>query len=147
MASWPIQSFPGNGWPNFPFTLVWPGNPYQSQWPTSTSQNPNWSLNWQWLLGISNAPMGTSPQPEPSLSPPYTLQQNPQPLMCPQFLAQPNLNPNNRLVQLVQIIESSDYEIEKKECNELRLRSGRIITPRENRDKPSIQTETHLYIY
>ena len=58
--------------------------------------------------------MGADPQLQPALSTPYTLQQNPQPLLWPQFPAQPNPNPNNRPVQLVQIIESSDYEVEQK---------------------------------
>ena len=74
MTSWPTQSFLGNGWPNSPFTLVWQVNRYQSQWPTSTSQNLNWSTNWQRPLGISNVPLGTGPQPQPALSAPYTLQ-------------------------------------------------------------------------
>lgn len=43
---------------------------------------------------------------------------------------------------MVQIIKSLDYEIEKKECNELRLRSGCIITSRQNRDYPSTEIET-----
>eukprot|EP00253_Pinus_taeda_P002518 PITA_02518 len=58
------------------------------------------------------------------------------------LLTQPNLNPNNRLVQLVQIIENPKYEIEQKECNELRLRSGRVINLEENRDQPSIENVT-----
>lgn len=45
---------------------------------------------------------------------------------------------------MVRIIESSNYEVEQKECNELRLRSGRIITPEENMDQPSIKIETLL---
>ena len=98
MTPWSTQSFLGNGWPNYPFTHVWKGNPYQSQWPTSTSQNLNQSTNWQRLLGISNTPMGTGPQPQPTLLAPYPLQKNPQPLMRPQLLAQSNPNPNNILV-------------------------------------------------
>jgi len=43
---------------------------------------------------------------------------------------------------LVQIIENPKYEIEQKECNELRLRSGCIITPEENKDHPSIESVT-----
>jgi len=58
--------------------------------------------------------MGTGRQPQPILSIPYPLQQNPQPLLCTQLPAQSNPNPNNRLVQLVQIVKISDYEIEQK---------------------------------
>jgi len=74
--------------------------------------------------------MGMGPQPQPTLSAPYTLQQNPKPILRPQLPAQLNPNPNNRPVQLVHIIENLEYETEHKECNELRLRSGRIITLR-----------------
>ena len=57
--------------------------------------------------------MGIGPQPQPT-SAPYPLQKNPQPLLHPQLPAQPNLSPNNKLVQLVQIVENSDYELNKK---------------------------------
>lgn len=144
MTPWPTQSFSGNGWLNSLFTLVWQGNPYPSQWLASTSQNPNWSSNWYQPLGISSTPMGKVPQPHPTLSTPYPLQKNPQPLVHPQLPTQKNLNPNNKIVHLVQIIEISGYEIEKKECNELRLRSGCIITPKENKYQPSIELETPL---
>lgn len=56
--------------------------------------------------------MGADPQPQPALSAPYTLQQNSQTLLHPQLLAQPNPNPNNKPIQLVQIIENPEYEIE-----------------------------------
>ena len=42
--------------------------------------------------------MGKGPQPQLALSAPYTLQQNPQPLMWPHLQAKLNLNPNNKLV-------------------------------------------------
>lgn len=43
----------------------------------------------------TNQPMGTIPLHQPTLSTPYTLQQNPQPNIQLQLLAQPNLNPNS----------------------------------------------------
>lgn len=58
--------------------------------------------------------MGTGRQPQPTLSNPYSLQQNPQCLLRTQFPAQSNPNPNNRLVELVKIVKISDYEIEQK---------------------------------
>lgn len=75
------------------------------------SQNPNWSSNWQRPLGITNPPMGMGPQPQPILPAPYPFHKNPQPLMCPQLPAQPNPNPNNKLVQLIQIVENSDPQV------------------------------------
>jgi len=61
--------------------------------------------------------MGTVPLPQPTLPAPYTLQQNPQPNIWPQLPAQPNMNPNNKPIYLVQIIESLDREVELRECN------------------------------
>ena len=72
--------------------------------------------------------MGTVPMPQPTLLAPYTLQKNPQPNIRPQLLAQPNPNPNNKPIQSIQIIEILDPEVELRECNELKLRSGCIIT-------------------
>lgn len=46
------------------------------------------------------------------------------------------------LVQLVQIVKSGDYGIEQKECNEIRLSLGGIITSWEIRYQPSIELET-----
>ena len=62
-------------------------NPYSSQWPASTSQNPNWSQNKQRPLGITNSPMGTSPQCQPTLPAPYPLSLNSQPPIRPQLPA------------------------------------------------------------
>ena len=48
-------------------------------------------------------PVGTMPLPQPTLP---ALQQNPQSNLRPQLSAQPNLNPNNRPIQVVQIVET-----------------------------------------
>ena len=74
--------------------------------------------------------MGTGPLPQPTL----TLQQNPQMNIRPQLPAQPNPNPNNKPIQSIQIIEGLDPETKLRECNELKLRSGRIITPEQDKD-------------
>eukprot|EP00253_Pinus_taeda_P031372 PITA_31372 len=55
------------------------------------------------------------------------LQQNPQSNLRPQLPAQPNSNPNNRLVQALQILETPEEGPDLRECNDLQLRSGRII--------------------
>ena len=64
------------------------------------------------------------PLPQPTLP---ALQQNPQPNLRPQLPAQPNPNPNNRPVQSLQIIETPEVRADMRECNDLQLRSGRII--------------------
>ena len=68
--------------------------------------------------------VGTIPLPQPTLP---ALQQNPQSNLRPQLPAQPKPNPNNRLVQSVQIIETSEIGVDLRECNDLQLRSGHII--------------------
>jgi hypothetical protein len=62
-------------------------------------------------MGITNQPMGMTPQTQSTLQAPLQLPQNPQPQLCPQLPAQPHPNPNNRPTQLVQIIENVDGEI------------------------------------
>jgi len=69
-------------------------------------------------------PVGTMPLPQPTL---LALQQNPYSNLRRQLLAQPNPNPNNRPVQSVQIVETSEVGADMRECNDLQLRFGRII--------------------
>ena len=68
-------------------------------------------------------------QAQPTLQAPLQLPQNPQPQMRPQLPAQPNPNPNNRRVQLMQIVKNLEGETNSVRCNKLRLRLGRIISP------------------
>jgi len=69
-------------------------------------------------------PVGNIPLTQLTLP---ALQQNPQSNLRPQLPAQPNPNPNNRPVQSLQIIEPLEMGADMKECNDLQLRSGRII--------------------
>ena len=55
---------------------------------------------------MTNLPMGAGTQNQPMLPAPYLVQHNQQPTIRPQLPAQPNPNPNNRPVQLIQIIEN-----------------------------------------
>jgi hypothetical protein len=64
--------------------------------------------------------------------------------MRPQLPAQPNPNPNNRPAQLVQIIENLDGEINSVGCNELRLRSGCIISPEESNIHQEQENENNI---
>jgi len=68
--------------------------------------------------------VGTIPLPQPTLP---ALQQNPQSNLRPQLLAQPNPNPNNKVVQYIQIVDTSEIGSDLRECNYLQLRSGHII--------------------
>ena len=118
---WLNQASPSD-WPNFPYTPpYWQSNAYPPQWTLPTSQSLAWQTNWQRPM---HQPVGTMLLPQPTLP---ALQQNPQSNLRPQLPAQPNPNPNNRLVQSVQIIETSEIGVDLRECNDLQLISGRII--------------------
>ena len=128
-SNWSPQMFPTPnpwmsqfGWPNFPYPPpYWQNNSYPPQWTPSTSQSSSWQTSW---TRLTYQPVGSIPFPQPTLP---ALQQNPQPNLRPQLPAQPNPNPNNRPVQSLQIIEPSEIESDLRECNDLQLRSGRII--------------------
>ena len=95
---------------------------------------------------MTNLPMGTGAQTQPTLPAPYPIQPNPQPIIRPQLPAQPNPNPNNRPVQLIHIVENPDSETKQKECDELRLRSGHVISPEEDIALPQIEFEIPRYL-
>jgi hypothetical protein len=67
-------------------------------------------------MGMNNQPMGMTSQTWPMLQTPFPL---PQSQLRPQLPAQPHPNPNNRLAQLIQIMESGEGEINLVWCNEL----------------------------
>jgi len=69
-------------------------------------------------------PVATILLPQPTLP---VLQQNPQSSLRPQLPTQPNPNPNKRLVQFVEIVETSEIGADLRDCNGLQLRSRRII--------------------
>ena len=83
-------------------------------------------------------PVGTILLPQPTLP---VLQQNPQSNLRPQLPAQPNPNPNNRLFQSLQIIESPEIIPDLRERNDLQLRSRRII---ENEGDKTVHIEDQL---
>eukprot|EP00253_Pinus_taeda_P005769 PITA_05769 len=128
-SNWSPQMFPTpnpwmnqSGWPNFPYPPpYWQNNAYPPRWTPSTSQGSPWQTNWP---RSTYQPPGSFPLHQPTLP---ALQKNPQPNLRPQLPAQPNPNPNNRPIQSLQITESSEIEPDLQECNDLQLRSGRII--------------------
>eukprot|EP00253_Pinus_taeda_P006506 PITA_06506 len=67
--------------------------------------------------------------------------QNPQSNLRPQLPAQPNPNPNNRVVQALQILETLEEGPNLRECNDLQLRSGHII---QNEGNKIVQIEDQL---
>ena len=128
-SNWSPQMFPTLnpwmsqfGWQNFPYPPpYWQNNSYPPQWTPSTSQSSSWQTSWP---RSTYQPAGSIPLPQPTLP---ALQQNPQSNLRLQLPAQPNPNPNNRPVQSIQIIDTSEIESDLRECNDLQLRSGRII--------------------
>ena len=87
-------------------------------------------------MGMVNLLIGAGTQNQATLAAPYPIHHNQKPAIRSQLLAQPNPNPNNRLVQLIHIIENPKPNAEQKQCNELRLRSGRTILPIEATTPP-----------
>ena len=87
-----------------------------------------------------NRPVGTIPLSQTTVP---ALQQNPYSNLRPQLPAQPKPNPNNRLVQSIQIIETPELETDLRECNKLQLRFGRII---ETEGDKNVQVENQLPI-
>jgi hypothetical protein len=83
-------------------------------------------------MGIKNQPMRMAPQTQPTLKSPLQMPQNSQSQLRPQLPSQPHQNVNNRTAQLVQIMENGEGETNSVGCNEIRLISGRIISPEEN---------------
>ena len=125
-SNWSPQMFPTPnpwmsqfGWPNCPYPPpYWQNNSYPPQWTPSTSQSSSWQTSWP---RSTYQPAGSIPFPQPTLP---ALQQNPQSNLRPQLPAQPNPKPNNRPVQSIQIIDTSEIESDLRECNDLQLRSG-----------------------
>eukprot|EP00253_Pinus_taeda_P014007 PITA_14007 len=125
-----------SGWSNPPFPPpYWQNIPYPPQWTPPTSQSSVWQNNWQ---RPTQQPVGNIPFPQPTLP---ALQQNPQSNLRPQLPTQPNPNPNNRLVQALQILETPEEGPDLRECNDLQLRSGRIIQTEGNK---KVQFEDQL---
>eukprot|EP00253_Pinus_taeda_P017670 PITA_17670 len=125
-----------SGWSNPPYPPpYWQNNPYPPQWTPPTSQGSVWQTNWQ---RPTQQPVGNIPFPQPTLP---TLQQNPQSNLRPQLPAQPNPNPNNRSVQALQILETPEEGPDLRECNDLQLRSRRIIQTKGNK---TVQIEDQL---
>eukprot|EP00253_Pinus_taeda_P025356 PITA_25356 len=114
-------------------------NTWQSQFQ---SPFPNWSSQSYpsanpWLNQTSQSGWSNPPYPQPYW------QNNPYPPQwtLPTSQAQPNPNPNNRLVQALQILETPEEGPDLRECNDLQLRSGRIIQTKGNK---TVQIEDQL---
>eukprot|EP00253_Pinus_taeda_P035424 PITA_35424 len=73
------------------------------------------------LPGLKAVYKEAEEEPEPA----YFINQHRQ--WQPRQSAQPNPNPNNRPVQSLQIIETSEIRPDLRECSDLQLRSGRVI--------------------
>ena len=61
--------------------------------------------------------------------------------LCPQFPTQSNPNPNNKVVQQFKISSMPSYSISPLPCNNLNLRSGRVVEPIVIEDVPSSMTD------
>jgi hypothetical protein len=95
----------------------WPPQkqPYQTQW------NQNW--RGQQPPFQNQLPQFSQPLPLPAGTP-----QNNQ-TMRPQLPVQPNPNPNNKAVQCIDIYNQPTLSLLPAQCNDIHLRSGRIVEP------------------
>ena len=58
-------------------------------------------------------------------------------LIRPQLPAQPNPNPNNKVFHQFETVNMPAYSINPIPCNDIRLRSGRVVEPFIIEDVPS----------
>eukprot|EP00253_Pinus_taeda_P015881 PITA_15881 len=101
--------------------------PWPPQQPSSF--NP-WNSNWrsQQLPYPNQLPQFQQPLPLPSNTPPNNQ-------MRPQLPMQPNPNPNNKVVQVIDIQNQCIFPT--MQCNDIHLRSGKIVEPIINDITPS----------
>jgi len=98
--------------PPFADPTIW--NPWAPQQPYFNQWNPNWA-----------AQQMPFPQHQQSLSLPSNTQNNQ--AIRPQLPVQPNPNPNNN--KALQVIDVQNQPVSPMQCNDIHLRSGRIVEP------------------
>eukprot|EP00253_Pinus_taeda_P028623 PITA_28623 len=113
------MNFPPMQQTNPPFVDPSMWTPWPPQQPSSF--NP-WNSNWrsQPLPYPNQLPQFQQPLPLPSNAPPNNQ-------MRPQLPVQPNPNPNNKVVQVIDIQNQSIFPT--MQCNDIHLRSGKIVEP------------------
>ena len=95
-------------WTPWPPQQPPPFNPWNPSWNSQSLSYPNQMPQFQQSLSLpSNAPPNNQ--------------------MRPQLPMQPNPNPNNKVVQVIDIQNQSIFPT--MQCNDIHLRSGRIVEP------------------
>jgi len=107
--------FPPMQQPNPPFADPTMWNPWAPQQSYFNQWNPNWT-----------AQQIPFPQHQQSLSLPSNAPPNNQTIR-PQLPVQPNPNPNNN--KALQVIDVQNQPASPMQCNDIHLRSGRIVEP------------------
>jgi len=109
--------------PPFVDPSMWTPWPPQQQQPYQNQWNPNWrgqqppfpnQLPQSQFLQPLSLPSGTPPNNQ---------------MMRPQLPVQPNPNPNNKVVQCIDIQNQPTLSLFPAQCNDIHLRSGRIVEP------------------
>jgi hypothetical protein len=109
--------------PPFVDPSMWTPWPPQQQQPYQNQWNPNWrgqqppfpnQLPQSQFLQPLSLPSGTPPNNQ---------------MMRPQLPVQPNPNPNNKAVQCIDIHNQPTFSLLPAQCNDIHLRSGRIVEP------------------
>jgi hypothetical protein len=117
------QTYPPMQRNNPPFVdpSMWTSWPPQQQQPYQNQWNQNWR-------GQQPAFQNQLPQLPQPLSLPAGTPPNNQ-TMRPQLPVQPNPNPNNKVVQCIDIYNHPTLSLLPAQCNNIHLRSGRIVEP------------------
>ena len=130
-------------------------------WTQPPNQQTSWSPGWRNYHPGNQFPHNQSPQqfphqqfPPQQYPQPYQQYQQPQlqihnnvaPNMPirPQLPTQPNPNPNNKEFLQVETANMPAYSIIPVPCNDIRLRSGRVVEPLVIEDVPSAVSEERM---
>jgi hypothetical protein len=117
------QNYPPMQQNNPPFVdpSMWTSWPPQQQQPYQNQWNQNW--RGQQPPFQNQLPQLPQPLSLPAGTPPINQ------TMRPQLPVQPNPNPNNKVVQCIDIYNWPILSILPAQCNDIHLRSGRIVEP------------------
>jgi hypothetical protein len=117
------QTYPPMQQNNPPFVdpSMWTPWPPQQQQPYQNQWNQNW--RGQQPPFQNQLPQFSQPLSLPAGTPPNNQ------TMRPQLLVQPNPNPNNKVVQCIDIYNQPTLSLLPAQCNDIHLLSGRIVEP------------------
>jgi hypothetical protein len=117
------QTYPPMQQNNPPFVdpSTWTPWPPQQQQPYQNQWNQNW--RGQQAPFQNQLPQLPQPLSLPAGTPPINQ------VIRPQLPVQPNPNPNNKVVQCIDVYNQPTLSLLPAQCNDIHLRSGRVVEP------------------